>query len=352
MVKVLSLGVSLGFGLGVCASVNIAMANEQPEIVAPASAPPSSSDQETQTVPSGIDSVGFPAEAVLAGEVDDQTVESSASSTPGALTKRVLLERETAFNPYVLTAHKHNFFLPISYTSSVYESVYQENDSILGDGLRSTEVKFQISLKTRLNKNNLFFANDELSVGVTVKSWWQQYSEDISRPFRETNYQPEIFYLVPLLWGPLGGKTAVVLGLEHESNGKVQGLSRSWNRIYTQLIYEKNNLVMRIRPWYRIPEEERENPGDAKGDDNPDILEFMGHGEFTATWRTTNYEYSALVRRNTATGKGAVQLGMTFPLFAKFRGFVQYFNGYGESLIEYDHFQQRIGMGVALTNIY
>ncbi len=350
MAKVLSLSVSLG--LGACALVKTPVAYEQPEIVASASTSPAPSNQDVPIVPIGIDAVGFPAEAVLAGEVDDQTVESSANSTPGALTKRVLLERKTAFNPYVLTAHKHNFFLPVSYTSSVNEEAYQLNDVALREGLRSTEVKFQISLKTRLNENNLLFANDALSVGITLKAWWQLYSEDLSSPFRETNYQPEIFYLVPLLWGPLGGKTAVVLGLEHESNGQVQGLSRSWNRVYTQLIYEKGNLVMGIRPWYRLPEDEKENPGDAEGDDNPDILDFMGHGEFTAAWRTTNYEYSALVRGNTATGNGAIELGMTFPLFAKFRGFVQYFNGYGESLIEYDHRQHRIGIGVALTNIY
>ncbi len=348
--KLLSINVLLV--LTGCATVEIPEAYEQLEVVTPTSTSVALPEQDVPAAPIGVDSIGFPAEAVLAGEVDDETVVADNNSTPGALTKRVLLERETAFNPYVLTAHKHNFFLPVSYTSSVYESAYQINDVPLREGLQPAEVKFQISLKTRLNENDLFFANDALSVGITLKAWWQLYSEDLSSPFRETNYQPEIFYLIPLLWGPAGGKTALVLGLEHESNGQVQGLSRSWNRIYTQLIYEKNNLVVGIRPWYRLPEDEKETPDDPKGDDNPDILEFMGHAEFTAAWRKNKYEYSALVRRNTATGKGAVELGMTFPLFAKFRGFVQYFNGYGESLIEYDHHQQRIGLGVALTNIY
>ena len=59
-----------------------------------------------------------------------------------------------------------------------------------------------------------------------------------------------------------------------------------------------------------------------------------------------------MLRGNSSTNKGAIRIGMTFPLFARFRGFVQVFSGYGDSLIDYNHFQQRIGVGVALSNLY
>ena len=271
---------------------------------------------------------------------------------PGAVTERVEKERADAFNPYVLTAHKHNYMLPVSYSTGINESIYQQNDVPLREGLQPAEVKFQISLKSQLNENDLFFKKDSLSVGITLEAWWQLYSSDLSSPFRETNYQPEIFYLVPLLWGPFDGSTAVVLGFEHQSNGQVQGLSRSWNRFYTTLIYERGPFVAYARPWYRVPEEAKESPGDAKGDDNPDILDFMGHGEVGMSWRKHQFEYAVRGRGNTSTGKGAITIGMTFPLFAKFRGFVQYFNGYGDSLIDYDHHQQRFGVGVALSNLF
>lgn len=270
----------------------------------------------------------------------------------GAVSERVRQERVDAFNPYVLTAHKHNFMLPVSYSTGINDAVYEQNDVPLGGGLQPAEVKFQISLKSQLNEKDLLFAKDALSVGITLEAWWQLYSSALSSPFRETNYQPEIFYLVPLLWGPFGGNTAVMVGFEHQSNGQVQGLSRSWNRLYASLFYDRGAFVAYVRPWYRIPEEAKESAGDAKGDDNPDILDFMGHGELGMSWRKYQKEYAVRVRGNPSTGKGAVTIGMTFPLFAKFRGFVQYFNGYGDSLIDYDHFQQRLGLGVALNSLF
>lgn len=275
-----------------------------------------------------------------------------AAVPTGAVTERVKEERADAFNPYVMTAHKHNFILPVSYTTGINEEIYQENDVPLREGLQPAEVKFQISLKSQLNETDLFLKDDSLSLGITLEAWWQLYSSDLSSPFRETNYQPEIFYMLPLLWGPFGGNTALVLGLEHQSNGQVQGLSRSWNRLYTTLIYERGPLVAMVRPWYRLPEKSKVDPDDPDGDDNPDILDFMGHGELGVSWRDSRNEYAIRLRGNPDTGKGAVTIGWTFPFFAKFRGFVQYFSGYGDSLIDYDHYQQRLGVGVALTNLF
>jgi phospholipase A1 len=286
--------------------------------------------------------------------VTDELTSGAVTGAPasGAVTERVKEEQQAAFNPYVLTAHKHNFILPVSYTTGINEKIYQQNDVPLREGLQPAEVKFQISLKTQLNEKDLLITDDSLSLGITLEAWWQLYSSDLSSPFRETNYQPEVFYLMPLLWGPFDGSTAVVLGLEHQSNGQVQGLSRSWNRLYATLIYERGAFVAMLRPWYRLPEKAKEQPGDAEGDDNPDILDYMGHGEAGVSWRDHRHEYMVRVRGNPATGKGAITVGWTFPFFAKFRGFVQYFDGYGDSLIDYDHYQQRLGLGVALTNIF
>lgn len=281
--------------------------------------------------------------------------DNNKANTPrvtGAIRERTQKEREEASNPYVLTAHKHNFILPVSYTSDINEEVFQENDFPLGEGLSSTEVNFQISLKSQLNGADLLFKGDAVSLGVTIESWGQLYNTDLSSPIRETNYSPEIFYQVPLQWAPYGGNTALVVGFEHQSNGQVQGLSRSWNRLYTTLIYQRGQFVASIRPWYRIPERAKASPDEARGDDNPAILDFMGHGELNVSWRKSNREYSFSGRANTSTGNGAVTVEMTFPFVAKFRGFVQLFSGYGDSLIDFDHFQQRIGVGVSLTNLY
>lgn len=281
---------------------------------------------------------------------DDRALGTAASD--GVLSERVRAERREAFNPYVIIPHRHNYVLPISYTSSLNESAYQRDDIPLREGLTPAEVKFQVSLKTQLNEEDLFLANDSLSFGLTIEAWWQLYASDLSSPFRETNYTPELFYLKPLLWGPFGGSTALSFGIVHQSNGQVQGLSRSWNRLYASFVYERGNFIASVRPWYRLPEEDKESPDDPEGDDNPDILDFMGHGELAFAWRDSRYEYSLRGHGNPDTGKGGVELGVTFPLFGRFRGYANYFNGYGESLIDYDHFQARVGLGLSLTNMF
>ncbi len=282
----------------------------------------------------------------------DNTETETSDSTTGAVTERVKAERRDAFNPYVITAHKHNFFLPLSYTSNVNSDAYRFQGAPEDLDFKPYEVNFQISLKSQVNGGDLLVADDALFFGITLESWWQLYNAALSSPFRETNYQPELFYQTPLVWGPLGGRTAFVFGLEHQSNGQLQALSRSWNRVYAELIYERGDFVASIRPWYRLPEKTKSSPSDAKGDDNPDILDFMGYGQLKLGWKNSLFDALLLLRGNPSTGKGAIDTTFTFPLFGKFRGMVQYFNGYGDSLIDYNRFQHRLGIGIALTNLF
>ncbi len=292
----------------------------------------------------------------FASQVASQTVAEPGSLETGqsnsVLVERIEGERKNAFNPYLLNAHRPNYVLPLSFTGDLNTGVY---DALDGDGiqeyLKKHEVKFQLSVKVQLNERDLLLPSDGLFLGFTLKAWWQLYSKDVSSPFRETNYQPEIFYTTPIKWKPWGGNVALAFGLEHESNGQSQALSRSWNRLYAAALYERNNFFAVVRPWYRIPENEKETPDDSRGDDNPDIVDFMGHGEMMLGWHGARYEVTAKFRGNTRFNKGAIDLAVSFPLYKRFRGVVTYFNGYGESLIEYDHHQHRLGLGVLLSNL-
>ena len=69
---------------------------------------------------------------------------------------------------------------------------------------------------------------------------------------------------------------AMSLGFVHQSNGRSQLLSRSWNRIYADFIFEIDDFSFSFKPWYRLPENEKSDPLDPVGDDNPDIEEYMG----------------------------------------------------------------------------
>ena len=277
------------------------------------------------------------------------TITDPSQSSPSLMSQRLQDERDNALNPFVITPHRMNYLLPIVMTDSINNSAYK--DSQWGGKMKNAEAEFQISFKTPLNYDDLFIHNDGLFAAFTLKSYWQVYAEDISRPFRETNYRPELFYLAPTPWTPFEANTWITLGIEHQSNGRTQGLSRSWNRIYTDLIVEKGNFVLSLRPWWRIPEDKKDNPASPKGDDNPDIIDFMGHYEVNAVYKWQDYEFSFTGRQNFSTNKGYGELGMTFPLWGKLRGYTKYSTGYGENLIDYNHKQQRLGIGVALTDL-
>jgi len=263
------------------------------------------------------------------------------SGTDSLLEKRIILERESIDNPFVITPHKPNYILPASYNSSPNNAAYRD----LVDEIDNTEIKFQLSLKFSVWRN-IFGDNGHLALAYTQQSYWQAYNSDISAPFRETNHEPEAMLSFFNDVEILGFRNSVVtFGLVHQSNGRASNLSRSWNRIYTSLILEKDNLVLSLKPWYRIPE-------DSNNDDNPDIDKYLGHGELGAVYQMGTHTFGLLLRNNLRSeNRGAVQVDWSFPVSKnKLKGYVQYFNGYGESLIDYDSSVNRIGAGIILTN--
>lgn len=265
------------------------------------------------------------------------------------VTQRLQNERETTFDPFVITPHRMNYFLPVTLTDSINRAAYAGSE--WDNHLKNAEAEFQISFKTPLNYDDLLIDGDGLFLAFTLNSYWQVYAGDISRPFRETNYRPEMFYFAPTPWTPFGGNTWATIGIEHQSNGRTQGLSRSWNRIYSNFIFEKENFVFTLRPWWRIPEDKKKEPNSPSGDDNPDIEKYMGHFQIGAVYKWDDYEFSFIGRENFATHKGYGELGLTFPLWGKLHGYTKYSTGYGENLIDYNHKQQRIGVGIALTDL-
>ena len=253
----------------------------------------------------------------------------------------------------VLTPHKQNYMMPASYLHEPNNEPYVQEfgDLLANEQLDNVEAKFQLSMKFKL-ANGLLFDQDALYGGFTILSFWQVYNRSVSSPFRETNYEPELYWTVPLNWRPFDiDASEFSLGFSHQSNGRGGALSRSWNRVYANVTWEKNNFVFNLKPWWRIPENEKTSPRDAKGDDNPDIERYMGHFEFTTVYKRSNQEFSLMLRNNLRDdNKGAVQLDWTFPLWRRIRGYAQYFDGYGESLVDYDARIQRIGLGVLLTD--
>nr|WP_017220493.1 phospholipase A [Moritella dasanensis] len=268
----------------------------------------------------------------------------------GVLTRRIVEERQNDSSEFVLTPHRMNYILPVYSTNEVNPEAYKDTEA-LDDGYKTVESKFQLSLKLPLSYSSLLVDGDRIYAAFTIEAWWQVYAKDISSPFRETNYRPEVFYVAPLDWHPNDANTGVMVGFEHQSNGRSGSLSRSWNRVYAEFIYEQGNLVWSVRPWYRLAEDEKVGTS-PKGDDNPDIADYMGNVEYGIGYAFGKYELSAEMRQNFATNNGSVQVNLTTPLYGKLKGYITVFNGYGESLIDYNHSQTRFGIGIALNNMF
>lgn len=263
------------------------------------------------------------------------------------VSERFRKDREHVLEPFTLMAHKPNYILVAAHNGSGYDpSVYREHLDDPAVDVDDTESQFQISIKTPLAIG--LFDTFDLYAAYTNRSFWQVYNSDISAPFRETNHEPEIWAQFNPGWEFLGfTNTANMVGLVHQSNGRSGVLSRSWNRVYANFVAEKGDLALSFKPWFRIHE-------DSEDDDNPDITDYLGHYELRGAYQWGKHVFSFMSRNNIESGfsKGAVELGWSFPLgsYPYMKGYVQYFNGYGESLIDYDQHTNRLGIGFALTD--
>ncbi|HJV50441.1 MAG TPA: phospholipase A [Noviherbaspirillum sp.] len=273
-----------------------------------------------------------PERTATAGERDGQRLAQHWELGPES--KRGLF----AFRP-----HQDNYVLLANYSFAPNAAPFSPLAGLIpqGDGLSHTELKFQLGFKMKLLED-VAPTHTDLWLGYTQQSYWQAYNRKASSPFRETDYQPELMAVTPVDFPVLGMHARFLnVGLVHQSNGRASTLSRSWNRIYVQAGLEKGNFILLGRAWKRLPDS-------TGGDDNPDILDFMGQGDVSAFYRWRGQEFSALARHNFRTNRGALQLGWAFPFVERLKGYVQVFSGYGQSLIDYNYSQKTIGLGVLI----
>lgn len=266
-----------------------------------------------------------------------------------AIAERVALEEQASSNRFAILPHRPNYVLPVTYAKINTEPY---GDILQGREFDDVEAKFQVSLKY-IAVEDLFHDNFDVEFAFTATSWWQSYNSDISAPFRETNYEPELIFNYKKPWRFFGVPVAnSFLSLSHQSNGQAGQLSRSWNRVIAGVAFSEGDLTWGLETWWRLPEDDKAFPGSPEGDDNPNIEKYMGYGQFGALWQIAEGHHLDVLLRNNlrSDNKGAIQLGWSFPLSKHLRGYVEYFNGYGESLIYYDQHIQRLGVGVKLTD--
>ena len=265
---------------------------------------------------------------------------AQSNTSESAIDRRLTLTRSTDDNPFAIAAHKSNFLLPLTLTSN----------TIIEDG-QAAEIKFQFSLLVPMLRG-IFDTDASVAFGYTNQSHWQAFNSKLSSPFTETNHEPELFLVLPYKKNFAGfNQRGAIVGISHQSNGRTPPFSRSWNRVYVDFLFEKQNTYFSFKTWYRIPEEEKEDVLQAEGDDNPDIGDFMGNFELTAFHKRGGHSYSAMVRHNLSSKqRGALQIDYDFPISDKLKLTAHLFTGYGESLINYNRYVNRVGIGFRLSN--
>lgn len=223
-----------------------------------------------------------------------------------------------------------------------------------------TEAKFQLSFKTEVVRrtpidfapvNALGVSGLRVWAAYTQQSSWQFYNTRNSRPFRETDYEPELIATFDRNVGSAGLKL-VNIGMVHQSNGRADPLSRSWNRAYAQGGWEwpSYRLSLLARVWSRLD--------GGSNDDNPNILKYMGHGDLVGHWehgdncssdesRKSCQTVRILVRPN--PGRSFVQIDWATGWGVELARFhIQVTSGYGESLIDYNFAQTTFGFGISI----
>jgi phospholipase A1 len=273
---------------------------------------------------------------------DDAPVDADHS----AMAIRWELDRGTNRGLWLPRGHRRTYILPASWSSERNQQPGSPTQPAgpLPLGLKDVEAKFQLSLKLKA-ADDLFGTKADLWVGYTQQSNWQVYNAKLSRPFRETNYEPEVFATIPARYSLLGLEGRMFnVGLVHQSNGRSNPLSRSWNRVYAQAGYERGPFSLLVRPWVRLHEK--------NDDDNPDMTSYVGRGDVQAIWSWGERTVSLLARNSFSDSwRGYYQLGYSFPVVGNLKGYVQVSNGYGESLIDYNHNQTTIGVGVLVIDL-
>jgi phospholipase A1 len=232
------------------------------------------------------------------------------------------------------------------------------NNAAVAQPYRTTETRIQLSVRTKLAEGLLTGEGprrDSLWFGYTQQSYWQVFTPVISRPFRSTDHEPEFVYVYPSTANLPGGWRLryTGLGLVHQSNGQSLPLSRSWNRMYLMAGAEHGqSFTLQGRLWRRIPE-------DGASDDNPGIGDYIGRAELAATWNVNASNTLALTLRHSlrSAHKGSARLEWLMPVDSKspsplgnLRFHVQLFNGYGDSLLDYNRRRTVLGMGLSLLD--
>ncbi|CAN8140361.1 phospholipase A [Thiomicrorhabdus sp. 6S2-11] len=305
----------------------------------------------SNSVPSSQLSYSTCLEKALLSEADNTTlgeIRNKCRATQNIikpLTERNLNEEVTEKNPFVITPHRVNYAAFAHYTTQVNKEPFEEQS---GKDLafENQELQFQLSFKFPLYKDLKIFDKEfDFYAAYTNRSFWQFFDDADSIPFRETNHEPEVWVEwdadIDLLDFNLH---KMMFGINHQSNGQTGLLSRGWNRIFVQGLLQHKNSYLSFKTWQRFDEQD-------EFDNSFDYQKYLGDYELEAAYKWKDRTFAMTLRnRYQINSYGSIQLEFTRPINRRFKGYIQYFNGYGDSLIDMQHYGQKFAIGVVLVD--
>ncbi|WP_340609936.1 phospholipase A [Xenorhabdus bharatensis] len=264
--------------------------------------------------------------------------DKQADAVRGSVISAMLQEYDS---PFMLYPYDTNYII---YTYSTRVNKQAINSYDWADHARKDEAHFQVSFGFPIWRG-IVGENSLLGASYTQRSWWQLSNKRESSPFRETNYEPQLF-LAWLTDYELAGwhLREIEAGINHQSNGRPESTSRSWNRVYARLMAQKGNWQVDLKPWYRLTESNRR-------DDNPEMNRYMGYYRLKVGYHYGENVFTMQGRYNWNSGYSGGELGWSYPLSKHVRFYAQLFSGYGESMIDYNFRQTRFGIGVMLNDM-
>lgn len=226
-------------------------------------------------------------------------------------------------------------------------TIYKDNYLITGTSFSggkvtkyNSDVKFQISLRHRLYRKLLPYKL-YLFLTYSQKSFWDIYRN--SSPFSETNYNPTLGVGRNFIRkGRIGG--IGMMQFEHESNGRDSIWSRSWNRItFTGIYYFNRNYAVQAKLWIPMIVSEY----------NKDITRYSGIGHLGGIYTSDNDRFSCsvlMIKRGGWNFNANWQLQVAYRMFRQDNQFLflQFYDGYGESLIHYNDFHRYVRIGFVI----
>ncbi len=267
----------------------------------------------------------------------DAFLKSLTPAQQSALEKRISRERQIFVSGAGISFYEPTYALPFYYTDNPYQTIYTGNTPD-NQRIDNEEFKGQLSFQFPI-WYEMFGSNVSLNASYTQLSYWQIYAK--SQFFRETNYEPQLFlsdYFSPSI--------LTSFGVNHQSNGRGGQFERSWNRLFLDFAFSGEYWLIDIKPWVLIFTTESSNLH------NPDIARYLGYGRVVIAIKFYNQEISLITRNTIESGfsRGAIEFDYTFPIHGLLRGYLQFFSGYGQSLIEYNHYTNSFGIGIAISD--